>query len=120
MPDGIIRDPKQNPRERNFGILYVPDWGYNLKYPKVKGQDSQCLLAGTYVDIKESDFEPLTPTQYIDGITIHGIIKSAIQIKKQLQNADKAPVVEKIYQRVGGIDGIRQAIKESGVQSDFD
>ncbi len=63
MPDGIIRDPKMNPRERNFGIVYLPGKDKCYKYQKGEQDYSRFYYAGEAViaevveDFAEPQFE---------------------------------------------------------------
>jgi hypothetical protein len=69
MPEGIIRDPKQNQyREESYGIVFCPDeenpghpTGKYFKYAKRVGHESRTCLAGedVFVTIISNHNDPI-------------------------------------------------------------
>lgn len=87
MPDGIIRDPKQNPeKEADFGVLYAINQQEYLLYFKddlVLDKDKRYFTAGTTVNF-EGDIQPLTIKKFkwqFDNLKID--IKRWVRIKDQ-------------------------------------
>lgn len=61
MPDGIIRDPKMNPTERQYGILYSATFGGYLAYDKIKKSDPKRFwIAGLRVHYNYIEDLPAT------------------------------------------------------------
>ena len=93
MPDGIVRDPKQNPRERDFGIVYINDLGGNFRYQKTRSRN-RFLVAGDIVQLiipNDSSIEYYPIIRTIDGIPIIGEIKNLDLTP--ITNGDNAPVI---------------------------
>jgi hypothetical protein len=72
MPEGIVRDPRQNPhREHEFGLIYVSSENKHYKYRKYLDDPSRLCVAG-----EDIEFEYLhkteDPTEKIDGIDVYG------------------------------------------------
>lgn len=110
MPVGIIRDPKMNPTEKEYGILYVPELKFNLKYFKGYESDARGMLAGALVKIKEYEVCYYPVPRLIDGIFIHGYTKETLEYNEEL-NKLKAPVIHAFIYKLGGIKGIIEIIK---------
>jgi hypothetical protein len=96
MPEGIIRDPKQNPREKDFGIVYCNDLGGNFKYEKKgnnAGNKNRFLVAGDIVNFSPgpSDIRYYNNPITIDGIPIIGEIKN-LKLDA-ITDEDNAPVI---------------------------
>jgi len=74
MPDGIVRDPKQNPhKEHEYGIVYVPENGKHYKYRKQQHHPSRWCMAGENIRVGPLPPDPIEP-EIIDGIAIFGKI----------------------------------------------
>lgn len=122
MPEGIIRDPKQNPRERNFGIVYCTDSddesnkGRNYEYKKEAQQYSRLYMAGEAV--KFIITEVYAKEQIINNIRVNG--KAEIQCYNPSE-AQKAPVIQQLtrpHPPNARAAAINRAIRE-GMESDF-
>ncbi len=114
MPEGIIRDPKQNPQESDFGIVYSVDKKKCYKYHKQANSDSRYYLFGEVVDIVLPDSEERAE----EGCIItHGWV----EIKDYWPNQDREPVNKRIIHPIpmpARKNAIRQAIK-GGMPSPF-
>ncbi len=119
MPEGIIRDPKQNPVEKEFGILWIPDMGIHVKYYKKKNNPKRWLLAGTIVKVKEDDIVPLDAVQWIDGIPIYGKIvkeKNIEQLPDDIEKMKRMPLIHKFYKLLEGTDKTVEDIIDETIQ----
>jgi hypothetical protein len=122
MPEGIIRDPKQNPRERNFGIVYCTDSdsdsnkGKNYEYKKEVQQYSRLYMAGEAVNFNIT--EEYEQEQIINNIRIFG--KAEIQCYSPSE-AQNAPVIQQLtrpHPPNARAAAINRAIRQ-GMESDF-
>ena len=100
MPDGTVIDPKLNPRERDFGIVYVPDFGGNFKYHKSKGKPlTRGFLHGSKVYF--DGYPEIFPnTLIIDGIPVIGYFKDTIDVKYVPDNSE--PLLNEFYDVLTG------------------
>ena len=100
MPDGTVIDPKLNPRERDFGIVYVPDFGGNFKYHKSTGKaHTRGFLHGSKVYF--DGYPEIFPnTLIIDGIPVIGYFKDTIDVKYVPD--DNEPLLNQFYQELTG------------------
>lgn len=97
MPEGIIRDPKQNPREGKYGILYSANYQRYFAYDKKnKKNEKRWWVAGLRVHF---DFiEDLSPTINYDGIQITEKVDDGVSL---LTNDSTAhPVYKKIFDKI--------------------
>lgn len=95
MPEGIIRDPKQNPKERNYGIVYVPDEDSNKPgkhYKYVKGAEDFTRFYHAGEPVWVEDVNDVDTKETENGIVIHGWAT----VTGYSPNAEKAPVIERI------------------------
>ena len=89
----IIRDPKMNPRERDFGIVFIHELGGNFKYEKTRNQN-RLLVAGSIVNFdieKDNSITYYHVVRTIDGMPIIGEIKGKLD---EVTDGDNAPVVD--------------------------
>jgi hypothetical protein len=97
MPEGIIRDPKQNPRERNFGIVFCIDPEFpqynnkNYRYVKEAQKYTRLYMGGEAVIFEVT--REYQPEQYIDDIKISG--EAAVQCYSPSEQ-EKAPVIQQL------------------------
>ncbi len=97
MPEGIIRDPKQNPSERDFGIVFCndPDFpqyeGKNYKYGKAAQAYSRLYMAGEA--IRFDVVREYSPDQSIDDIKISGEATIRCYSPNEQQ---RAPVIQQL------------------------
>lgn len=126
MPEGIIRDPKVNPREKSFGIVYLPDFGGNFKYFKTKSnKKTRGFLPGSvvYIELK-SDPEYYDDTMWIDGIPVKGQIENNPETFSNITDGQNAPIISIFYNKITGATGddateiIADIVESSGIQSD--
>ena len=110
MPEGIIRDPKQNPFEKEFGIIYIPDLNMNVKYFKSKGSTSRGLIAGVIASVNESSIHYYPNEQIIDGISVAGYTNQKLDYDENL-NKRKAPAIHAFMGELKGYTGVRKIIE---------
>jgi hypothetical protein len=109
MPEGIIRDPRQNPVEKEYGIVYIPELDINIKYFKTKGSPSRGLIAGVLVNLSEPTIRYYPEPQEINGILVRGYTPQQL-IYDKTRNQDDAPAVHKFMEVLGDDDGVRNKI----------
>jgi hypothetical protein len=123
MPEGIIRDPKQNPRERNFGIVFCTasenpeDVGMYFKYVKIANDYSRLYMAGEAVRFRITNREP----EVIDNINISGNCTIECYLPDAEQDR-KAPVNKELIRPIpppARANAINNAIQQGKMQSDF-
>lgn len=98
MPEGIIRDPKQNPKEENFGIVFCNDEHYhqyngkNYKYSKGAQTYNRLYMAGEAI-IFDEHVRVFTPEQEFEGIKISGEVTILCYNPVESQ---RAPVIQQL------------------------
>ena len=125
MPEGIIRDPKQNQHhEESYGIVYCPDEenpghpnGKYFRYSKTAGHESRTSLAGedVFVNIISNHNDPI---EWIDHIPIHGEAEFEYKLDPQ-----KGPVYKRHFTNLPHTAreaNIRNAIKQGEITSDLE
>jgi len=89
MPEGIIRDPKQNPEESDFGIVAYNNRHY--KYVKEEQEYSRLYMAGEVVCFQFG--EEYDPPREENGITIYGMAEILCYSRNETQ---RAPVIHQL------------------------
>ena len=96
MPDGIILDPRQNPRERDFGIIYVNEMGGHFKYYKKKGEHNNRLwFAGDLVTFEISSpnqVEYYSTPRIFNGIPVLGELPFSTRLTLHPESATRTPI----------------------------
>lgn len=111
MPEGIIRDPKQNPVEKEFGIIYIEDLDHHhfIYRKKVNDQHrTRLFVAGTVVDItvdeKKNKIDYFDFPILVDGIICYGEFKNPEF--RDITAKDNAPVI--FHLRNNGYQTLRE------------
>ncbi len=125
MPEGIIRDPKQNQYNEDLhGIVYLPNEenpghppGKYYKYAKEVGNDSRTSLAGedVFVTIISNNNDPV---EWIDHIPIHGEARFDYKLDPQ-----RGPVYRRHFANLphqAREAHIRNAIRQGEITSDLE
>ena len=105
----IIKDPKMNPREKEFGLVYVEGYKAHLKYFKKRNSENRRLAAGSWVEFDEKKNKI---TLYEDQIIIEGMIVVG-EVKGDFENKtsiDDAPVI--FWLRDNGTDSLTESIMD--------
>jgi hypothetical protein len=76
MPEGIIRDPKQNKSEKLYGIVYIPSLRGCFQYRKKRNDVSRYLVAGSIVEVKTNNVDFYSDPLVIDGMLVLGKINN--------------------------------------------
>ena len=117
MPEGIIRDPKQNQEESDFGIVYSLDRNKCYRYHKQADSMTRFYLFGEVVDItlpNEEDEERVEVGCFIT----HGWV----EITGYWTDQDDAPVNKRIIHPIpepARKNAIRRAIIDDKMPSPF-
>ena len=112
MPTGIIRDPKMNPTESRYGILYSPDDKEYLAYDKISKQDPKRYWIGG-MKVSYSGTETLTTVIEFDGINIRKKVDNGVIIDPD-QNKNKvyAKILKKIEKEKTLFDGVDSEVPD--------
>ena len=95
MPTGTIRDPKMNPREKAYGIIYINELGGHFKYFKSKGKN-RLWLAGEIIMFAITTDQQITyynTPRTIDGISVIGEIEKDLNFAADPNLETNAPVI---------------------------
>jgi hypothetical protein len=79
MPEAIIRDPKMNPVESRYGILYSPGDGEYFAYDKISKKDQKRYWIGG-LKVNFSRTEPIDHSIDYDGRTITRKVENDVHI----------------------------------------
>jgi len=105
MPDGIIRDPKMNPTERRYGILYSPIYGGYLAYDKINQGNSKRFWIGG-LKVTYSDVEDLHVPIIFDGTLVTQKVDDGVDLK----DVATYPVYKNIFDTINSNSAIFEGI----------
>jgi hypothetical protein len=98
MPEGIIRDPRQNPRERRYGILYSATYRGYLAYDKINKNNARRWWIGG-LRVHYNFIEDLPARVNYDGVEITHKVDDDITL---LDAPNAHPVYKKIFDKING------------------
>jgi hypothetical protein len=116
----IIRDPKQNPIEGKYGIVFFPDGnhpekGKHYKYEKFPNSVSRLCMAGEDAEFEDSRTE-YDKAEWIDGIKIYG----EVTFKRRLpEEEQQGPVYRRLLPTLT-LAARRKAIKDAIDQDEME
>ena len=100
----IIKDPKMNPTEKAFGLVYIEKYDAHFKYFKKRNSDNRFLAAGSIVEIDKNSIILYQNTIVIQGMIVKGDIKGDFE---NSTTAGVAPIVN--WLKANGTDTLDQS-----------
>ena len=115
MPVKVI-DPHQNPRERNYGIVFVYE-EENLEkglyiYDKNKRDGTRGLLAGDIIGACGPAEEFNRDDYDLSGLADECNIRLKVKFNGILTSQANAPVIRVFRQRIGDVDAVEDLLDE--------
>jgi len=101
----IIKDPKMNGTEKEFGFVYDEKKDSHLIYKKKKNRKNRRLVAGTRVAIDKNNITEFSEERRVEGMYVYGEIKGDFDDSTM---PEEAPVID--WLRTHGTNDLTNAV----------